>query len=181
MSSSTAQRTSSRRPNCRRENSFSKRRSSDILPSILRQISRRSPRIFRKHTFDRTTETETMILANPLVDCSSGESRVKNEAHFSAHTESEPLTPPPMGDRPLCSRSTTANSGDFLESPGDAQPPANSTGTPTDSQVCVVSFSKNLCLFKSLNSFYSQPSLLRSSGIGEVFLEQPFSGLRTTK
>ncbi|WKY13205.1 hypothetical protein Q1695_004201 [Nippostrongylus brasiliensis] len=116
------------------ELSPSKRRSSDILPSILRQISRRSPRIFRKHTFDRTTETETMILANPLVDCSSGESRVKNEAHFSAHTESEPLTPPPMGDRPLCSRSTTANSGDFLESPGDAQPPANSTGTPTDSQ-----------------------------------------------
>ncbi|KAK6040633.1 hypothetical protein COOONC_21861, partial [Cooperia oncophora] len=76
------------------------RRSSEaILPTILRQISRRSPRIFRKSPHDRTPETETMILANPLVYCPPQE----------AEEEGEHVTPFNT-DRPPCSRSTTVNS-----------------------------------------------------------------------
>ncbi|XGW04706.1 hypothetical protein V3C99_015686 [Haemonchus contortus] len=101
------------------------RRSSDaILPTILRQISRRSPRLFRKNTNDRTADTETMILANPLLDGSPEEAKGEHVTPF--HDEVRP-----------CSRSTTANSGDLLGIPEEgssANEAVTAVDTPTDSQ-----------------------------------------------
>nr|CDJ97143.1 7TM GPCR domain containing protein [Haemonchus contortus] len=100
------------------------RRSSDaILPTILRQISRRSPRLFRKNTNDRTVDTETMILANPLLDGSPEEAKGEHVTPF--HDEVRP-----------CSRSTTANSGDLLGIPeeGSSAEAVTAVDTPTDSQ-----------------------------------------------
>ncbi|RCN33801.1 hypothetical protein ANCCAN_20357 [Ancylostoma caninum] len=116
------------------------RRNSDaILPAILRQISRRSPRIFRKSP--TSGETEAMILANPLVEASSDGSKPKSAKTSSGQTESE-ATSPLQAEAAAYSRSTTANrlgvaGGELLTSPDDCLGRTYenaAVGTPTDSQ-----------------------------------------------
>ncbi|KAK6753469.1 hypothetical protein RB195_012827 [Necator americanus] len=109
-------------------------RSNDaILPSILRQISRRSPRIFRKVA---SPETETMVLANQMVQYNPDGSKMKPGKPASGKNESEPISPA-QTDAAHYSRSTTANSGELLTSPEDCGATTFENPvveTPTDSQ-----------------------------------------------
>ncbi|KAL6741466.1 hypothetical protein Aduo_014717 [Ancylostoma duodenale] len=138
------------------------RRNSDaILPAILRQISRRSPRIFRKPAV--SGETEAMILANPLVEGSSDGSKPKSAKTSSGQTESE-ATSPLQAEAAAYSRSTTANSGELLTSPDDCHGTTYenaAVGTPTDSQHTV----KFALMVHEMSETPTKETELKTSGV----------------
>ncbi|CAD6186961.1 unnamed protein product [Caenorhabditis auriculariae] len=97
-----------------RSASFSDQGESEaIIPSIIRTISRRSPRIFRK----ATTEKHATIMANPLTSTPS-----ESRRPMTSMTETETISASRDAPPSTFSRSTTANSAELLASPGSTFP-----------------------------------------------------------
>ncbi|CAI2355141.1 unnamed protein product [Caenorhabditis sp. 36 PRJEB53466] len=88
-----------------------------LIPSIIRTISRRSPRLFRK---EKGEKKHSMILANPSTQSPQEYRRVSMPVRqTNSQTETETISASRDAEFPAMtlSRSTTANSAELLASP----------------------------------------------------------------